>query len=380
MRIVPFALPDIHNDDIRAVTNVLESLWLTTGKQCQLFEEQFAQVIGSPYAVAVNSATAALHLALLALGIGPGDQVIVPTLTFTATASTVLFVGATPILVDVRAHDHQIDPNCVEKAITEKTKAIVVVHFGGSAAPMTDIQAIAKKHGLYVIADAAHALPCSFKGQNVGALADISCFSFYATKTMTTGEGGMAVTANRDWAQSIRLLSLHGLSKDAWNRHGPTSHHFYDVLALGYKYNMTDMSAALGLSQLSRLQAMHEKRLVIAKIYDKFFTQQTLFDTRTLPTEDTHSYHLYVIRLNANQNKLHRDQVIERLKEQGIVTSVHFVPLHMHSLYRARFHFKADDFVVAHDIYKRSLSLPIYSRMNEEDAFAVCAALECLFC
>jgi dTDP-4-amino-4,6-dideoxygalactose transaminase len=353
----------------------LRSGWITTGPKTKDFEQRFARAAAAPHAVMVNSCTAALHLALEAVGIKPGDEVIVPTVTFAATAEVVRYLNAVPVLVDVRRHDHNIDPAAVERAITPRTRAILPVHFAGVPADMDEITALARGRGIRVIDDAAHCFPGSYKGRPIGTLADISCFSFYATKTITTAEGGAAVTANPDWADRMRIMSLHGISRDAWKRYSAEGNWYYEIIAPGYKYNMTDMAAALGLGQLERASAMRERRRKIADMYDAAFAGLESLELMARPADREHSHHLYVLKLRDEVLQIDRDRFIVELKERGIGTSVHFIPLHMHPYYRDNFGYAPGALPVAADLYRRTLSLPIYTRMTDADVDRVIEAV-----
>ena len=265
---IPFHAPEIGDAEIESVVETLRSGWLTSGTKVKRFEDDFVEYIGSKHAVAVNSGTAALHLALDAIGIRPDDEVIVPTMTFTATAEVVLYFQAKPVLVDCQEDTLNLDPKQIEAAITSKTKAIIPVHFGGQPCDMTPILEIAKTHKLYVVEDAAHALPASYEGKKIGTIGDITCFSFYATKTITTGEGGMATTENSEWAERMRMMSLHGISHDAWKRYTKEGSWYYEILNPGFKYNLTDIAAAIGIEQLKKCDEFRKAREKIAKIYD----------------------------------------------------------------------------------------------------------------
>jgi len=372
---LPFALPDITDAEIAAVTDVLRSGWITTGPRAKEFEKSFAEAVGATHAVAVNSCTAALHLALEALGVGPGDEVIVPALTFAASAEVVRYLGAHPVLVDVLPGDHNVDPKKVEAAITPKTRAIIPVHFGGQACDLDEIMAIAKKHSLRVIEDAAHAFPTRYQGKAVGAFGDITCFSFYATKTLTTAEGGMAVTENAEGADRMRVMSLHGISKDAWKRYTAEGSWYYEIVAPGYKYNMTDMAAAMGLVQLARAQEMLEKRRRIARRYAEAFSTNPCIELLKVRDFDEHAWHLFTIKLVDGALSIDRNRFIEELKARGIGSSVHFIPLHLHPYYRDLYRYRPDDFPVALDAFRRSVSLPIYSKMSDADIDRVIAAV-----
>ena len=362
---LPFHLPEIGPEEIRSVVETLESGWLTSGAKVKKFEENFSRFIGCQYSVAVNSCTAALHLALEAVGVDEGDEVIVPTMTFTATAEVVLYFRAKPVLVDCRPNTFNIDPDLVERAITAKTKAIIPVHFGGQSCDMERILQIARKHKLHVIEDAAHALPAKYHGKTIGTIGDITCFSFYATKTITTGEGGMATTQNPEWAARMRMMSLHGISHDAWKRYTKEGSWYYEVVQPGFKYNLTDIGAAIGIEQLKKCDAFGAARTRIAATYNQRFSGLSEIETPVCAPDVQHAWHLYVIQLDLERLKINRDQFIETLKEQGIGTSVHFIPLHLHPYYRDNFGYAPDHFPKATEIYQRIISLPIYPKMTE---------------
>ena len=373
---LPFALPDISEAEISAVVDSLRSGWITTGPKTKEFERRFAEATASPHAVMVNSCTAALHLALDALGIQPGDEVVVPTVTFAATAEVVRYLNAVPVLVDVQPDTHNIEPGELERAITDRTKAVIPVHFAGLPADMDQITSIARAHGLKVVDDAAHCFPGSYRGRPIGTLADITCFSFYATKTITTAEGGAAVTANADWADRMRIMSLHGISRDAWKRYTAEGSWYYEIVAPGYKYNMTDIAAALGLGQLERATSMRERRKAIASAYDRAFGALESIELLSPPKDASeHAHHLYVVKVRDGVLSMDRDRIISELKDLGIGTSVHFIPLHMHPYYREAFGYRPDSLPVAADLYRRSLSLPIYSRMSDSDVARVIGAV-----
>jgi len=372
---LPFALPDISEEEIASVVETLRSGWITTGPKTKEFERRFAEATGAKHAVMVNSCTAALHLALEAIGVERGDEVIVPTMTFAATAEVVRYLGAIPVLVDVRPHDHNIDPSEVERAITKKTKAILPVHFAGVPADMEDIIRLARKRDIAVIDDAAHAFPCSYDGRKVGTLADITCFSFYATKTITTGEGGAAVTDRDDWADRMRIMSLHGISRDAWKRYTAAGNWKYEIVAPGYKYNLTDIASAIGLGQLARAEQMQERRRAIADRYDAAFAAEPAFELMQRPSDRGHAHHIYVLKLRRGALDIDRDTFINEMRERGVGTSVHFIPLHTHPYYRDTFGYRPDQLPVALDLFQRSVSLPIYSKMMDGDVDRVSNAV-----
>jgi perosamine synthetase len=322
--------------------------------------------VESGNAVAVNSGTAALHLALDAIGLKEGDEVIVPTMTFTATAEVVMYFKAKPLLVDCQTETLNIDPERIERAITPKTKAIMPVDIGGQPCDYDAIFEIARRHKLKVIEDAAHALPASYKGRRVGSFSDITCFSFYATKTITTGEGGMATTQDPHWADRMRMMSLHGISKDAWRRYTAEGSWYYEVHSPGYKYNLTDIAAALGLVQLAKCKRFRDERKRIARAYDEAFQDLPEIQTPTLAPDRKHAWHLYVIQIDPERLRIGRNDFIQALKEKNIGTSVHFIPLHLHPFYRDRFGYQPDDFPRANSTFQRIISLPIFPGMRDE--------------
>jgi perosamine synthetase len=368
-------VPDIGDAEINAVAETLRSGWLTTGPKTKEFERRFAERLGVKHAVAVNSATAALHLALDAIGVGRDDEVIVPTLTFASTAEVVVLLGGRPVLVDIRPDSLCIDPNKIEAAITQRTKAIMPVHYAGQPCDMNAILDIARRRGLKVIEDAAHALPAQYQGQVIGTLGDITCFSFYANKTITTGEGGMLVTNDDGFADRARIMSLHGISRDAWKRFTAEGTWYYEILHAGYKYNMTDVAAALGLVQLGRCDEFWQRRQECARRYNQLLGD---LDEVVLPKVNEgvqHAWHLYVVQLAVEKLSLTRNQFIDELKARGIGTSVHYTPLHMHPFYRDTFGYRPGDLPVAQDVYQRIVSLPLYAKMSESDQQRVSRAV-----
>ena len=364
---IPFHLPDIGEEEVRSVIETLRSGWLTTGLKTKQFENEFAEWIGAPHAVALNSCTAALHLALEAVGVTEGDEVIVPTMTFAATAEVVHYCRALPVLVDCQRDTLNIDVKALEQAITSKTKAIIPVHFAGQPCEMDRILDLARSHNLKVIEDAAHALPAKYQGRMVGTLGDITCFSFYATKTMTTGEGGMATTENAEWAEQMRILSLHGISRDAVNRYTPEGSWYYEICYPGYKYNLTDMASALGIPQLRKCHDFGKIRHQYAMLYTDAFKDVPEIITPHVNEDIEHAWHLYVIQLDLNRLRIGRDEMIDLLKQEGIGTSVHFIPLHLHPYYRHNYLFTPETFPVANHVFARIISLPIYPRMTVTD-------------
>lgn len=364
---LPFHVPDIDDGDIEAVVGVLRSGWLTTGSKAKQFEHDFAAKVGARYAVALNSCTAALHLALEAIGLQEGDEVIVPTMTFAATAEVVTYFKAKPVLIDCLPTTLNMDPDRIEQAITPRTKAIIPVHFAGQPCDMVPILDIARRHDLRVVEDAAHAFPASYQGRLIGSIGDVTCFSFYATKNITTGEGGMVTTDNPEWADRIRRMSLHGLSRDAWKRYTNQGSWYYEIVAPGFKYNLTDMAAALGLSQMQKADRFWKARERYAALYTQGF--RDLPEIAPLETMDgvQHAWHLYVIQLELDRLRIGRQEFIERLQQNHIGCSVHFIPLHMHPYYRRVWGYDSADFPVASRAFDRMVSLPLYSKMSDAD-------------
>jgi len=364
---IPFHLPDIGEEEVCSVVETLRSGWLTTGIKTKQFEKEFAEWIGIPHAVAVNSCTAALHLALEAVGVTAGDEVIVPTMTFAATAEVVHYCRALPILVDCNTETLNIDIEALEQAISPKTKAILPVHFAGQPCEMNRIMEIARSRNIKVIDDAAHALPAKYQDRMVGTLGDITCFSFYSTKTITTGEGGMATTANAEWAERMRVLSLHGITRDAVNRYTPEGTWYYEIRYPGYKYNLTDIAAALGIPQLHKCDRFATIRQRYATLYNEGFKEIPEITVPYVAEDVEHAWHLYVIQLDLERLRIGRNEMIDLLKKQGIGTSVHFIPLHLHPYYRDNYGYSPKDFPVASSVFERIISLPIYPKMTEAD-------------
>ena len=375
---LPFAKPDTGPEELQAVSQAIASGWVTTGPVTKQFEANFNEFLGGGLeCLAVNSATAGLHLALEALGIGPGDEVIAPSLTFTATVEVVRYLGAEPVLVDVDPVTLNMCPTQVRKAITSKTKAIMPVHYAGLACNMQAILAIAKEFNLKVVEDAAHALPTTFNKALVGQLdSDITVFSFYANKTMTTGEGGMAVTKNSELAKRMRIMRLHGMNRDAFDRFtSKTPAWYYEIVAPGFKYNLTDIASSMGIEQLKKLPGFLNRRQYLAAKYHQQLADLPLILPANAPEGDIHSWHLYVIRLKP-EAKLNRDEVIQGLSDAGIGTSVHYVPLHRHPYWRDRYQLTPAMFPVAELAYQQMLSIPLFTAMTDSDQDRVITALK----
>lgn len=364
---LPFALPDIDDAELTQIKEALESGWVTTGPKTHQFEAEFAAYVGAKHAIAVNSCTAAMHLALEAIGLQRGDEVITTPYTFAATAEVIRYFDARPVFVDVDIHDLNVRPDLLEAAITPQTRAIIPVHIAGLPAEMEDILDVAQRHNLPVIEDAAHAFPTSYKGQMIGSLSSFTCFSFYATKTITTGEGGMICTDDDVWAERCRTMALHGISKDAWKRYTAEGSWYYEIVAPGYKYNMTDIAAGMGLAQLRKAKRMHERRGEIAARYNQAFASLSELQIPHDRSDSQHAWHLYMLRLNLEHLSIDRAQFADELKRRHIGISVHFIPLHLHPYYRETYAYRPEDFPVASQEYLREISLPIYSKMSDLD-------------
>ena len=373
--LLPFHTPSVGEEEIQAVTDVLRSGWLTTGPKVKEFEGAFGAYTGASQVVALNSGTAALHLALAAIDLKPGDEVILPTATFTASAEVVIYLGGVPILVDSRRDTLNLDDQMLEERITPRTRAIMPVHLAGQPCEMASILDVAGQYKLRVIEDAAHALPASYDGQMIGTIGDVTAFSFYATKTITTGEGGMATTGDQELSDRMRMLSLHGISKDAWKRYMAEGSWYYEVVATGFKYNMTDVAAALGIQQLKKASAFWQKRMEISGMYRKAFESFWALQLPTVQPNVQHAWHLYIILLNLETLTIDRSRFIEEMKERNIGSSVHFIPLHLHPFYRETFGYRKGDFPNAEWMYERCISLPIYPGMTDQDVSDVCGAV-----
>lgn len=384
---VPFYKANIEQAEIDAVSDVLRSGWLTTGPRTREFEAEFARYIGQAHAVALNSCTAALHLALEAIGLRAGDAVLVPVMTFAATAEVVRYFDAHPLLVDCNEGDFNIDCGQAEKVLLaakakgQKVKAIIPVHYGGQMCDMAAIRRLADAHSLKVIEDAAHCCPAFFRESGgawraTGADSDISCFSFYANKTITTGEGGMACTNNPAFAERMRIMALHGISKDAWKRFTAEGSWYYEIIAPGFKYNLTDIASALGLVQLRKANKLHERRTKLALEYNKALARIPEIRTPTASSDRIHSWHLYAVRLKLDALAIDRAKFIEELKQRGIGCSVHWMPLHMHPYYREKYGFKREEYPTAARLFDEIVSLPLFPDMTPAEQEYVVKAIE----
>jgi len=373
---LPLTRPDISEDDIAEVVDTLRSGWLVYGGKTQRFEAEFRKLAGAEHAVAVSSCTAGMHLALLAAGVGPGDEVITSPLTFPATANVIVHAGATPVLADICADDLNIDPAEIERRVTPRTKAIMPVHYAGQPCRMDEILAIARRHGLLVIEDAATAAGAYYRGRPIGSLGDATVFSFYAIKNMTTGEGGIVTTDDAALAEKVASLRNHGLDSNAWNRYAKEGQPFYTVTEPGFKYPFTDLQASLGLGQLRRLREFNEKRTRLAALYEKLFARVPEVETPTVRPEVESNWHLYVVRLR--EAGISRDAFIAALRERGIGTAVHYLPVHYHPYYRERFGFGKGDYPVTEREFERLVSLPLFPLMSEADVERVVGAVEAI--
>jgi dTDP-4-amino-4,6-dideoxygalactose transaminase len=371
---LPYALPYWDDHEIEAVTDAIRSNWWSKGPKTQEFEKRFAELIGSKYAIAVNSCTAALETALVAKGIGQGDEVITTPFTFCSTVNVIVHTGAKPVFADVEYKSACIDPENIKRAITERTKAIIPVHYGGRPCDMDKINAIAKENGLFVLEDAAHAV-CTYAGKTrVGSL-NPAAFSFYATKNVATGEGGMLTTNDEKMAETARVLTSHGMSRNAWNRYAKGGTWRYDVEYAGYKYNMTDIQAALGMCQLDRLDFMQERRRRYAAIYNEELSGVRGVSVPPDTDRGVNSWHLFTILIESGELDIGRDEFIDELTDMNIGTSVHFIPVHLQPFYKRTFGTKRGDFPVAESIFDKTISLPLYPSMTEEDVRYVAGAV-----
>lgn len=373
-KFLSFSLPLIGEEEIDEVVEALKSGWLTSGPRTKQFEQEFRNAVDAPAALALNSCTAGLHVALKVLNIGPGDEVITTPMTFAASVNVIEHVGATPILVDVEPDTLNLQPDAVERAITPHTKAIIAVHYAGHPAELHALRAIAEQYHLHLIEDAAHAVGASFDGQPIGSGSNLTAFSFYATKNLTTGEGGM-LTGSAELLDRARIFSLHGMNREAWSRYSAGGKWAYDIVEPGFKYNMTDIQAALGLQQLRRFDRMQARRLEIVQTYHKAFGSHAAFLTPTTRDHVTNAWHLYVLRLRTSELTINRNQFIDEMTARNIGTSVHFIPIHMHSFYRDKYNFQPNDFPVAHTAFQNMLSLPLSPSMADQDVADVIDAV-----
>ncbi|HSJ09661.1 MAG TPA: DegT/DnrJ/EryC1/StrS family aminotransferase [Longimicrobiales bacterium] len=370
---LPFAVPCLDQEEIDEVVDTLRSGWITTGPKTKQFEREFAAYIGAPAGLALNSCTAGLHVALRSLGIGPGDEVITTTNTFVASVNVIEHVGARPVLVDVEADTLNLDPYAVERALTPRTRAVLPVHFAGHPADLDAIRDVVGPDML-IVEDAAHALPARYKGRMIGSNGNPTAFSFYATKNLSTGEGGM-LTGNPDFLEAAGVMALHGMSRDAWKRYGEGGSWFYEVVVPGFKYNMSDVQASLGLHQLRKLEGFQARRREIVERYNSAFVGSSALEIPTVRSDVEHAWHLYVLRLNLPALRIDRAAFIDELARRRIGTSVHFIPVHLHPFYRDRYEYRAEDFPVAFSTYQRTISLPLHPALSDDDVDSVIDAV-----
>jgi len=371
---LPFSPPSITQAEIDEVVDSLRSGWITTGPKTKRFEQDFAAFVGAPAALALNSCTAALHTALVCNDIGPGDEVITSPMTFAATVGVIEHAGATPVLADIEPDTMNIDPVKVREAVTERTRAIIAVHYGGHPCDLDALQAICDEHDLLLVEDAAHAIPAKYKGRYIGSGDNPVAFSFYATKNLTTAEGGM-LTGTPELIEKGVVASLHGMNRDAWKRNSKTGSWRYDIVVPGFKYNMTDLQAALGLVQLKRLDEMYARRREIVGMYDEAFAPLGVFDLPVEREDCQNGWHLYPLRLREGALKISRDEFIEELRGRNIGTSVHFIAIHTFSYYRDKYGFAPEDFPIALRESERVVTIPLHPGLGEADVRDVVEAV-----
>lgn len=369
-----FSPPCVSTEECDEMLDTMASQWISTGPKTRRFEERFLSFVGSKGALALNSCTAGLHVALMVLGVKQGDQVITTPMTFCSSVNVIEHVGARPVLVDVQPDTLCISPDRIEEAISTHTKCILPVHYSGHPCDMDPIMDLAREHGLHVVEDAAHSLPAKYRGMTIGTIGDLTAFSFYATKNLTTAEGGM-LTGDPELIDRARIISLHGMTRDAWRRYDKGGSWLYEVLLPGFKYNMTDIQASIGLRQLSKLPRFQERRREVVGLYNEAFSGYPFFDIPTERSDVEHAWHLYILRLNLDTLRVGRDQFIEELKMRNIGTSVHFIPVHVHPYYRDKYGFSPDDFPVAYSNYLRMISLPLHPGLSEADVSDVISAV-----
>jgi len=374
---LPFSRPDIGQDEINAVVDVLSSGWITSGPKVQAFEQAFAEYVGSPYALSLSSCTAGLHLAMNLLDLKPGDEVITTSLTWPATVNMIHLCGGKPVFVDVERNTINLDVSRVEEAITERTRAIVPVHFAGQACDLDGLRDICKRRGIAIIEDAAHAVGSEYKGKRIGSSDNIAIFSFHPIKNMTTGEGGMITTHDKDTYEKLRLLRFHGVDKDAWRRYGKAEKEGYELLIPGWKYNMTDMQAAIGLVQLKRLDEMTERREKLVALYDSLLSDvHELTLPADVPYSIRHACHLYTVIVDKDKAGITRDEFMQEMKKLNIGTGLHFLAVHQLSFYKKHYPLPDGSLPETEYISERIVSLPLYSLMKETDVQEVVFAIQ----
>jgi len=369
-----FNPPAIGQEEVDEVVRTMGTDWISTGPKVKRFEAEFGEFVHAPAALALNSCTAALHTALATLGIGAGDEVITTPMTFAASVNVIEHVGARPVLVDVEPDTLNIDPAAVEAALSPRTKAIIAVHYAGHPAELDALERIARERGVTLIEDAAHAIPANYRGRRIGSGGNPVAFSFYATKNLTTAEGGM-LTGDPQFLDRARILALHGMSRDAWKRYDKGGSWFYEILAPGFKYNMTDIQASIGLQQLRKLESLQTRRREVVAAYNEAFADVEALQTPSCRAHVDHAWHLYVLRLKTDALRLDRNKFIEELTARNIGTSVHFIPIHLHPYYRDKYGYQPDDFPVAHGSFQRMLSLPLHPKLSRQDVADVTEAV-----
>lgn len=372
---IPFSPPFIGEEEITEVIDTLRSDWITTGPKARRFEEMFSSFTGAPKALAVSSATDAMMVGLAALGIGPGDEVITTPMTFCSTVHVIEHLGARPMLVDVEPDTLNISPDLVAQAITPRTRALMPVHLYGHPCEMDSVMEVAREHNLFVVEDAAHALPAGYKRRMIGTIGTLTAFSFYATKNITTAEGGM-LTGDPDLINQARLWTLHGMSRDAYKRYSAEGSWYYEVVLPGFKCNMTDIQASLGLQQLKKLPAFQVRRREVVRAYNAAFRDTPELELPVERPEVESAWHLYVVRLNLDRLFIDRGRFIEELKARNIGTSVHFIPIHLHPYYRDKYGYQPEDFPIAYENYQRLVSLPLHPRLSDEDVARIIGAVK----
>ncbi|MBN2346554.1 MAG: DegT/DnrJ/EryC1/StrS aminotransferase family protein [Candidatus Aminicenantes bacterium] len=370
-----FGSPKIEREEIREVVRTLKSGWLGTGPRVARFEEMFRALKGTRFAMAVNSCTAALHLAMLAIGIRPGDEVLVPAMTFAATANAVIHAGGRPVLVDCDRRTMTLSLEDMEKKITPRTRAVIPVHFAGRPCAMNGITELAGRHGLKIVEDCAHAIEAEYHGKKTGTFGQIGCFSFYVTKNIVTGEGGMAVTDDGEYAGRFKTLALHGMSRDAWKRFSDEGYRHYQVVDAGFKYNMMDLQAAIGIRQLPRIEKYRRRRAAVWKRYDEAFASLPVFLPPPPEPDTRHALHLYTLLLDIERLRISRDQFLQSMTEAGIGVGVHYIALHLHPYYRETFGYRPGDFPGAEWVSQRTISLPLSPKLSDRNVRAVIAAV-----
>lgn len=371
-----FGSPLIEQPEIDEVAAAMKTGWIGTGPKVKKFEEMFRDYKGVKHAMALNSCTAGLHLSMLAIGLKPGDEVIVPAMTFAATSNSVIHAGGTPVFADCDKKTMNISPESIEKKITNKTRAIMPVHFAGRPCEMDAIMAIAEKHKLVVIEDCAHAIESEYKGRKTGTFGSLGCFSFYATKNIVTGEGGMVITNNEEYANTIKVLGLHGMTKDAWKRFGDEGYKHYSIVYAGFKYNMMDIQAAMGIHQLPRVDKYWEKRRQIWNRYNKEFAGLPVFTPAETPADVKHAYHLYSLLIDIEHSKITRDQFLDEMTKRKLGVGVHYTALHLHPYYMEKYGYKQGDYPNTEWISERTVSLPLSPKLTDEDVEDVIAAVK----